>query len=52
MEKQTTTLRMEKELLNDLKAEAKKDKRSVNNIINTILDSYIKDRKSSEAKSA
>ena len=52
MSKSTTTLRLEQKLLEDLKVEAKKDNRSVNNIINKILDSYIKDRKSGEVKSA
>ena len=42
------TLRLPEEMANELKAEAEKQKRSVNNLLEVIIDEYLKKQKESE----
>ena len=39
------TLRLREETIKELKAEAEKQKRSVNNLLEVIIDEYLKKRK-------
>ena len=38
---QATTMRLDPELIKSLKVEAKKDSRSLNNLINKVLSSFV-----------
>jgi predicted HicB family RNase H-like nuclease len=40
---QATTMRLKPELIESLKVEAKKDDRSLNNLINKVLSCYVSD---------
>lgn len=46
----TTTVRLDPELLESLKVKANEDGRSLNNIINRVLDNFVK--KSKETKTS
>ena len=46
MDKIQVSLRLPEEVIVELKAEAEKQKRSVNNLLEVIIDEYLKNKKS------